>query len=214
MATDAPTDSSLPTRESLLSRLRDAGDDEGWQRFFDCYWSLIYGLARRRGLNDSEAREALQETLVALVRTMPTFRYEPERCSFKSWLRHLAQKKIADQFRRRSRGAALFEGGGAGAEDPLDQLPDPASLAPDEQWDRDWERAIYEQALEHVKAEVGARHFQLFHHNVVLGLRAGEVARTFAVSLPTVYLAKHRVSAAVKRAVRRLQAGRVEAPGH
>jgi hypothetical protein len=34
----------IPTRSTLLSRLKDLGDDQSWRRFFDTYWKLIYVL--------------------------------------------------------------------------------------------------------------------------------------------------------------------------
>src|SRR6185503_15772399 len=55
------TDSLLPTRRSLLSRLRDWQDDAGWREFFDTYWRLIYNVARKSGLADAEAQDVVQK---------------------------------------------------------------------------------------------------------------------------------------------------------
>ena len=51
------TNEFLPTRQSLLSRLRNAGDDQGWREFFDTYWRLIYSFAARKGLGDHKLAE-------------------------------------------------------------------------------------------------------------------------------------------------------------
>ena len=40
MAT-AESDDLLPTRASLLARLKDAAADDSWREFFDLYWKLI-----------------------------------------------------------------------------------------------------------------------------------------------------------------------------
>src|SRR6185436_5770132 len=40
-----PEETSLQTRRSLLSRLRDYEDKESWQTFFDRYWRLLYNVA-------------------------------------------------------------------------------------------------------------------------------------------------------------------------
>jgi RNA polymerase sigma factor (sigma-70 family) len=207
MPTATPTDDWLPTRESLLSRLRDAGDDRSWREFFDRYWQLIYKLARRRGLDESEAQEALQETLIALARTMPEFRYEPAKCSFKSWLRHLTEKKVADQFRGRTRrgSAVSLDAEGADSESLLASLPDAVTLPPDEAWDREWEENLVRLALDRVKERANPLHFQAFHRLVVLGFSAGEAARTLELSRPQVYLAKHRIAALLKQELRALQ---------
>ena len=88
------TDSLLPTRRSLLSRLRDWQDDAGWREFFDTYWRLIYNVARKSGLADAEAQDVVQNTFIYLARRMPAFRYDPARGSFKSWLRVVTRSRI------------------------------------------------------------------------------------------------------------------------
>ena len=84
MAKDA--DDFIPTRQSLLTRLKSWDDQESWREFFDTYWNLIYGLALKSGLTEAEAQDAVQETLVAVARKMPGFNYDPAIGSFKSWL--------------------------------------------------------------------------------------------------------------------------------
>lgn len=43
MTTVEPFDEdSIPTRKSLLGRLKDWEDQESWHVFFDTYWKLIY----------------------------------------------------------------------------------------------------------------------------------------------------------------------------
>src|SRR6266540_5619492 len=95
------TDSFLPTRQSLLSRLRDQQDEDGWREFFDTYWRLIYRVARQAGLDDATAQDVVQNTFVYLTRRMPKFRYDRARGSFKAWLRQVTQSRIS-VFRRRA----------------------------------------------------------------------------------------------------------------
>jgi hypothetical protein len=44
------TDPLMTTRQSLLSRLRDWQDQEGWRESFETYGRLIYNVARKAGL--------------------------------------------------------------------------------------------------------------------------------------------------------------------
>src|SRR5213594_481731 len=96
-------DEWLATRRSLLTRLRDAGDQTGWQEFFETYWKLLYRVARRSGLTEAEAQDAVQETIITVAQQMPEFRYEPARCSFKGWLLLLTRQRITHQFRKRNK---------------------------------------------------------------------------------------------------------------
>ena len=82
----------LPTRRSLL---KDWDDQESWQVFFDDYWKLIYSLAIKAGLNDAEAQDVVQETVLSVCRQMPDFKYDPGIGSFKSWLSLICRRRIA-----------------------------------------------------------------------------------------------------------------------
>ena len=54
------------TRPSLLLRLRNPQDEQAWREFLELYEPLIERLARRRGLQHADARELVQEVLVAV----------------------------------------------------------------------------------------------------------------------------------------------------
>src|SRR5262245_39800441 len=66
---------SLKTRASLIARMKDHEDDRSWNDFFDTYWKLIYGVARKAGLSNDEAQDAVQETLASVARHIPDFKY-------------------------------------------------------------------------------------------------------------------------------------------
>ena len=65
------------TRPSLLIRIRNAGDREAWQQFVDLYAPLIYGLARKRGLQDADAADVTQEVFRAVANRIAARSGEP-----------------------------------------------------------------------------------------------------------------------------------------
>jgi len=79
----------LPTSHDLLERVRDPSAHDSWQKFYELYWRLIYRAAVLAGLSEFEAKDVLQQTMISVSRRMASFRYEPERCSFKGWLMHV-----------------------------------------------------------------------------------------------------------------------------
>src|SRR5712664_378271 len=91
----------IPTRRSLLSRLRDWNDQESWRVFFDTYWRLIYVTARKAGLSDAEAQDIVQETVIEVMKKMPDFRYDAKKGSFKGWLLQITKWRVIDYMRRR-----------------------------------------------------------------------------------------------------------------
>ena len=66
-----PPDQYLPTRASLLERLKDLDDQASWMEFYQTYHELIYSVARRAGLAEQEAEEVVQNTLISVARKMP-----------------------------------------------------------------------------------------------------------------------------------------------
>jgi RNA polymerase sigma-70 factor (ECF subfamily) len=91
----------IPTRASLIQRLKNWRDQASWEEFFETYWRLIYGVATKGGLTDAEAQDVVQETLVAVARHIPDFKYDPVIGSFKAWLLNMTRWRIADQIRKR-----------------------------------------------------------------------------------------------------------------
>src|ERR1700722_16331892 len=95
------------TRTTLLQRLKNWEDQSSWQEFFDVYWKLIYSAALNAGLNEAEAQDVVQETMISVAKHMPTFQYDRALGSFKAWLLNLTRWRITDQLRKRGRLAAF-----------------------------------------------------------------------------------------------------------
>lgn len=159
-----PTDDIIPTRRSLLTRLKDWSDQEGWQRFFDTYWKLIYGVAVKSGLTDAEAQDVVQETVLAVAKRMHEFKYDPALGSFKGWLCQLTRWKVVGQYRRRQRRVIA----NAPARDDTkrtattERVPDPDSINLDGIWEEEWRKNLMDAALRRIKRKVNAKDYQIF----------------------------------------------------
>lgn len=199
------------TRQSLLLQLGQWENDASWKEFFDTYWRLIYSVARQAGLNNEDAHEVVQDTVLSVAKGIGKFKYDPTVCSFKGWLLTLTRRRISDQFRKRQRAVQI------GAEDIVDdratpfieRIPDPRGADLNAVWDQEWERNLLEAALERVKRKANPQAFEVFHLHLVRGQPASAVARTLGVNIAQVYLAKHRVSALLKKELRYLQTRRI-----
>ena len=207
MLTEPGTDSLLPTRQSLLSRLRDWQNHDGWREFFDTYWRLIYNVARGSGLADAEAQDVVQNTFIYLARRMPKFRYDPARGSFKSWLRRVTRSRIS-VFRRRAEAKEPLLPELSLEEDDVnvwESIPDPAADALDEVWQREWEDNLVKAALRRISPKVSAQQLMIFELAALGEVPLPQVARKLEVSLMQVYLARHRVGKLFKAEVTRLR---------
>src|SRR5437870_3963888 len=100
---------SIPTRQSLLARLKDWENQDDWRDFFDIYWRLIHRAASKAGLTDAAAQEVVQEVMIAAAKKMPEFTYEPGKDSLKGWLLAVTRWKVGDQFRKQGKVGAVGE---------------------------------------------------------------------------------------------------------
>jgi len=185
------------TRQSLLTRLKDHADHEGWQRFFDLYGGVIHGLAMKAGLTATEAEDALQETLVSVSREMPGFRYDSAKGSFKGWLFQIARRRVADQFRKRARHSASES---FPAPD-LAQLVDPMSESLGQAWDEEWARNQVQRALDQVKAKVSPRQWQMFDLATLQEWPTDRICTLLGVNAAQLYMARMRVGRMLKAEV-------------
>jgi RNA polymerase sigma factor (sigma-70 family) len=199
----------IPTRTSLLRRLKQWDDQESWRDFFDTYSKLIYRAAVKAGLNDAEAQDVVQDTVIVVAKKMEDFKYDPELDSFKGWLLYLTRKRIALHYRKRERD----RGGPGTRSDPmplqpdLEGIPDPAGVDIEAIWNEEWEASLADAALARVKEQVSPKQFQMFNFYVLKQWPVKDVAKTLGVTMAQVYLAKHRISTLVKQEIKRLQNG-------
>jgi RNA polymerase sigma factor (sigma-70 family) len=195
---------SVPTRRSLLSRLRDVDDNLSWHSFFETYWRLIYNVARKSGLADQEAQDVVQDTVIAVARKLPQFRYDPEKGSFKNWLLLITRRRVQDHLRRKYRSLPEDSASAEAIRLRTENVPDPRPLPDarvDAAYEEAWRENLLETALLRVREQADPKHYQVFDFCVLQSVPAPEVARLLGMSRAQVYLAKHRLAVKLKRAV-------------
>ena len=194
------------TRRSLVDRLQNWDDRKHWQEFFDTYWKLIFSAARKSGLTEAEAQEVVQETVITVAKKVGQLRYDPARGSFKGWLLHITRWRIADQFRKRQPGESRLRfSDNTRITATMERLPDGAAVDLDALWEREWQENLLAAAMQRVKKKVEAKQFQIFDCYVRKEWPAQKVATELGVSIGQVYLARHRVTAVLKKEIRALQ---------
>ena len=196
------SDLSLQTRHSLLSKLKQCDDQAGWREFFDRYWRLIYGFARKAGMKDADAQDIVQEVMLSVSKSLPDFQRN-KGGSFKGWLLTIVRRRMADHWRSRlpkeQLNVPLPEHPSAlpGQDDSLEKI-----------WQEEWEGRLFEAAAQRVQQRVGARNYLIFDMMVRQQTPLRDVCRSLGVSAAQVYLAKHRVGRMMKQEVAALREGR------
>jgi RNA polymerase sigma factor (sigma-70 family) len=195
--------SFLPTRASLLSRLKDSQDHHSWREFCTLYRKLIACMAARAGLSEAEAADVAQETFIIISRKIPEFRYDPTRGSFKSWIGLIARRRIEKQLKKRLPSRSSFSSDDSTRTSTIHRLPAPESF--EITWNAEWEHNLRTAALDRVKSRLKPKQFQMFDLYALKQWPIAEVARALNVSATHVYVNKHRVAAALRRELAQLK---------
>lgn len=187
------------TRPSLLLRIRDARDDQSWSQFAEIYVPLLYGFARRRGIQEQDAADLTQEVLAVVARAVRRLEYDPQRGSFRGWLFTVFRNKLVNFLsaqRRHPQGR-----GGTGLLDVLRQQPAPAETA---EWEQSHEQQLFAWASAQVRAKVEERTWEAFRQTAIEGKPARGVADELAMTVAAVRLAKNRVMAQIRKMIQSL----------
>jgi RNA polymerase sigma-70 factor (ECF subfamily) len=176
------------TSASLLERLRRPTDADAWNRFVQLYTRVLLAWSRGLGLQDADAADLVQDVLAGLLRSLPTFQYDPGR-SFRAWLRTVLLNHWRACERKRAARPALD------ATVNLDSLPIEAEAF----WEAEYRHHVAQQALVLMKSEFQPGTWQAVWDCVVEGCSAEEAGARVGLTPGAVRAAKFRVLNRLRR---------------
>lgn len=188
---------SVTTRASLLARVRDGRDQAAWRQFVELYGPVVYGFARRAGLQDADAADLTQDVFRAVAAGVKRLEYDPARGRFRNWLYTIARRQTSAFLAARDRAGVAA--GGTDNACALAELPAPAA---EDEWRRAYEQRVYAWAAERVRGRVAPSTWEAFRLTAVDGLPGEEAARRLGLTVGAVYVAKSRVLTALRAEVR------------
>lgn len=177
------------TRPSLLIRVRDLSDGSAWAEFVEIYAPLIHRYARRRGLQDADAADIVQDVLREFARCVPRFSYDPQAGRFRGWLHTLTRRAVGRQVRQPA-GRPVPVGGGAEPGSPLAGVDAGGVEAFTE---AEYREAVFAWAARQVEGEVKPSTWQAFWLTAVENRSPQEAAERLDISTGSVYVAKNRI---------------------
>ena len=191
-----PVDDSPLTRASLLVRLRDGTNHLAWQEFVTLYSPVVYGFARKRGLQDADAADLMQDVLRSISSAIGRLDYDRSQGTFRGWLFTITRNKIFNHLSaRRIRPQAS---GDSTTSRLLDSQPDPDSSDGADTWEMEYQRRLASMAMERIQSEFQAKTWRAFWLTAVEGRAVAEVAKEVDLSPGAIYVAKSRVLARLK----------------
>jgi RNA polymerase sigma-70 factor (ECF subfamily) len=196
-------DAESGTGTTLMQLLREPGDPRAWSAFVDRYGPRIFGWCRKRDLQQADAENVTQEVLIKLYEKIHL--YQPEKGSFRGWLKTVTQHAWSDYLRSQSRGMAP---GGTEHLNQFHTLEAREDLV--QQLEEEFDREVFEVARTRVQLRVAPNTWQAF---VLLALEdksGADVAAQLGMTVSGVYVARRRVQAMLQEEIKRLQGNNVE----
>ena len=175
---DAPT-----TRISLLAKLSEGSNEVAWREFVELYEPAIYRFVRRRGLQDADAQEVVQEVLLN-VQHLATNPPSNPIGSFRGWLSQVARHRAIDLVRKRIRLEQVLHS--------QDALPN-IQYNEQQELTADVRHQMFVVAAQRIQKLVSEMQWQSFWQTTVELQSAKQVAERLKTSVGNVYVAKCRV---------------------
>lgn len=185
---------SSTTRTQFLVALGNTDNSLVWSEFCSRYRPMLVSFGRRLGLQEQDAEDAAQETVMAFLATYREDRYRRQQGRLRSWLYGIASNKIRDIQRRRMRECPLGDSGGSS--DLFEQLADDHTMS--EIWDLEWQRAVLSFCIQEVRREVSPTSLQVFDRCVLKKESPDEVAASLDMTRDAVLKAKTRVLSRIR----------------
>ena len=181
---------STSTSTFFLDCLQGGQSEQVWSEFCARYEPVLTAVARGAGLQEEDARDVVQESLLAFLEALRAGKYDRDRGRLRSWLKGMVSNKTRDALRRLARREVqVVDSGDATAF--LDRFPDERVLS--DIFEQEWERGVLTECLRQVRDEVDPQTFQAFELYAMADQAVDDVARQLNISRNAVYLSKSRV---------------------
>lgn len=169
------------TLKSMFTKLR-AGDEITWSYFYQTYSALIH----IRGLDFvnnpaynfdyADLDELMSCVMVKFFNMHNEFTYSPEKGRFQHYFRRIIDYTVIDIVRKKRNNLSMDDN------PQFDILDDN-----DDQWTKQWQTHIFEQAMLELNGRMDERAMQAFSLCKLNGESPRDVAKFLKVSLATVY---------------------------
>ena len=180
---------------------------ERWGEFVTRYRPMMEAFMRER-FPSLEADDIIQETLIALCKILPSYRYAPdEKGHFHNFLTGILRNKARTALRKEQHQSQfLAEAGGSRLSRP--QREGRAAARPDPDDDPSYREALFEIALRQFLSDgsIADRTKRIFERTAINGESPESVAVAFKMTRHAVDQAKSRALARLREIVKKLEA--------
>ncbi|MCX7418493.1 MAG: sigma-70 family RNA polymerase sigma factor [Planctomycetia bacterium] len=184
------------TSHSLIARVKDLADGAAWTEFLGIYQPVVLRMARRRGLQDADAQDLMQQVCLSISKSIGGWIPGDLQPPFRAWLTTIARNAITKALTRRPRDAAT---GSTSMVELLEAQPDPQATTAEILAEA--RKELIRWATEQIRSEFSEATWNVFWRTAIEGVPIAEVAKSTGRSAGAVYVARYRVIARLKEKV-------------
>jgi RNA polymerase sigma-70 factor (ECF subfamily) len=168
---------------------------------------VIFDWCRHCKLQDADARDVTQETLLRLAQYLPAFQYKADQ-RFRGWLRTIVHHCVCDWGAERRRMAP-----GSGDTEVLEFLESqPAREQLIERLEKQFDQELLHLAMERVRDRVEPLTWQVFELLALQRLSGVEVARQTGMKVASAFASRSKVQRLLRAEIDWLQGQQRTAP--
>ncbi len=184
------------TSLSLLARVGRLEDQQSWRQFVKLYEPLMQRWLLAYEVQDADAADLIQDVFEVVARELPSFSHSDRAGAFRSWLRKILVNRLKHFWRSRKYRPQVT--GGTSMLERLNQLEDDRSEV-SRVWDDSHDQEVITRLMELIRPSFLPKTWEAFHRQVFAGQTPQEVATELEMSLSSVYTARSRVLATLRR---------------
>ena len=189
------------TRDSLLLQIQSQENKDAWEEFVEIYRPVVYRVAISRGLQHADALDLVQLVFVSVANSIARWEKLNEKSRFRHWLLRVAKNATINAIQRRPADQAL--GGEGYAQDLIEQpAADPAS---ETELDLEYQRQLYLQAAEKVRANVSEENWTAFRLTAIDGVSIEQTSKELGKTVGAIYAARCRIMKQLANIVSQLE---------
>lgn len=203
---ESERDDGFRTRPSLIARLRDeeaVAWNSAWDEFYGIYGRAVRRYVQQLGADPADAEDVVQEVFVKIRRNLAGFEYDPAIGRFLGWINTITRTTVVSYLRRKQVRATreIRLDPGDGAENAIEQVPDPAGHEADSRLDLEVIRSARATALGRLQRRMGDAVFQAFRLHGLEAHPVEEVAGRLGITVNAVHVYTHRVMKMLEKEV-------------
>lgn len=184
------------TNPSLIARVREFGDSASWAEFLGIYQPVVFRMARRRGVQEADALDVMQQVFLSIARSIDRFETAADRPPFRAWLSTIARNAITKALSRRPRDLGS---GSSSVMELLHEFPDSASTTTE--LEKEARQEAVRWAAEQIRNEFSPETWAVFWRTAIEGEAIADVAQTTGRTPGAIYVARYRVLTRLKQKV-------------